>query len=434
MDNIHKSSTKVLIVTSTNADDDDDGESLLNLIHSTTINKIKRSINDEVHNPWSKIENTKRRKADLTCVICEGSAFGHHFGQITCESCKAFFRRNALQEIAKTRCSKSNGIRCIIRYDVQQKCQRCRLLKCLEFGMRKDLILTPEEKLNRQNRLEENRRLRSIEIKTELLDIKTEYVSNDDRLTNEDWAFLDFIQNAYLTASQSIPTAASILSLELESDKMSTYMNTLNLHNFGAVIVINFLKQIREFEELNEHDRLILVKYNLNLAGLIRFVLTFDATREIWYVDPIDDSISKSDEAFAEQCKSIHILCYGYDLFRTLLDILNTIENLVNKDPIIIHLLMLTMIFLKGLSADDDQEPILMESQRVFQAHSKYADLLFRYLIEQSSFDIAVIKMMRIVGVLMKIQGLTRDFQQQVKSKIDVNYINPLMKSLLHMT
>ena len=61
---------------------------------------------------------TKRRKADLTCVICHGRAFGYNFEQITCESCKgflvlfssvadrssrfsfsAFFRRNALHPI-----------------------------------------------------------------------------------------------------------------------------------------------------------------------------------------------------------------------------------------------------------------------------------------------------------------------------------------------
>lgn len=32
--------------------------------------------------------NMKRRKSDLMCVICEGSASGYNFNQIVCESCK----------------------------------------------------------------------------------------------------------------------------------------------------------------------------------------------------------------------------------------------------------------------------------------------------------------------------------------------------------
>ena len=39
-----------------------------------------------------------RKKNDgLICSICQGPAHGYNFDAITCESCKAFFRRNALK-------------------------------------------------------------------------------------------------------------------------------------------------------------------------------------------------------------------------------------------------------------------------------------------------------------------------------------------------
>jgi hypothetical protein len=39
-----------------------------------------------------------RKKPDgLMCSICQGPAHGYNFDAITCESCKAFFRRNALR-------------------------------------------------------------------------------------------------------------------------------------------------------------------------------------------------------------------------------------------------------------------------------------------------------------------------------------------------
>ena len=40
---------------------------------------------------------TRKRTGGLTCSICGGPAHGYNFDAITCESCKAFFRRNALK-------------------------------------------------------------------------------------------------------------------------------------------------------------------------------------------------------------------------------------------------------------------------------------------------------------------------------------------------
>jgi len=38
---------------------------------------------------------------NLICCICSAPATGYNFDQITCESCKAFFRRNALRDTVK---------------------------------------------------------------------------------------------------------------------------------------------------------------------------------------------------------------------------------------------------------------------------------------------------------------------------------------------
>jgi len=253
-------------------------------------------------------------------------------------------------------------------------------------------------------------------------------------LTEADWSFLHFIQNAYSSALQATPSVSTVISFELTLDKMSAFMNTLTIQNFAAIKLINFIRQILEFEDIDENDRLILVKYNLTLLFIIHRVLTFDATRELAYDDNVSTPISQADEAFAHHCKSLFILCYGYELSRLFISTLRTVSDLINKDPVIVQLLMISMILLKGLSGNDGQEPSLNNGQHVFLIHSKYTDLLFRYLIERSSFNVAVIKMMRITAVLIKIQSLTHDFEQCVKSKVDVNFVDPLMKSLLHLT
>ena len=58
-------------------------------------------INDNV-----KIENTPSRHArkrfrlqgEKFCEVCGEKALTHHFGRVACETCKAFFRRNALRQ------------------------------------------------------------------------------------------------------------------------------------------------------------------------------------------------------------------------------------------------------------------------------------------------------------------------------------------------
>ena len=212
-------------------------------------------------------------------------------------------------------------------------------------------------------------------------------------------------------------------------------MNTLDIQNYAAMKLINFLRAIHEFAELNEGDRLTLVKYNLTLLFLPRLSLMFDAQRELAYdEDELKQSFTPEEEAFAQHCKSLFILCYGYEFNRSFMLVLGTLAQLVGRDPILVQLIMLTMIFLKGLSGNSDQEPALNDSRAVFHAQSKYTDLLFRYLLDHtSSFERAVMKMMHIVEILIRTQRVIGDFRQYIKAKIDNNYVNPLMKSLLNL-
>ncbi|KAL4225107.1 Estrogen receptor [Mactra antiquata] len=68
------------------------------------------------------------------CKVCTGSATGYHFGVITCEACKAFFRR-ALIHKHEYRCVRDN--RCTIVDKKLGNCSACRLKKCIDVGMSK---------------------------------------------------------------------------------------------------------------------------------------------------------------------------------------------------------------------------------------------------------------------------------------------------------
>ncbi|CAF3362433.1 unnamed protein product [Rotaria socialis] len=84
----------------------------------------------------------------LECGVCGAPAFGYNFDQITCESCKAFFRRNAFRDMSQLRCRLSGS--CVINIETRRQCTYCRLKKCFDIKMRKDWIRTDEEKRIRQ--------------------------------------------------------------------------------------------------------------------------------------------------------------------------------------------------------------------------------------------------------------------------------------------
>ncbi|XP_060592284.1 vitamin D3 receptor-like [Ruditapes philippinarum] len=68
------------------------------------------------------------------CKVCSGNATGYHFGVITCEACKAFFRR-ALLHKHNYKCIKDDT--CEITDKKLGNCSACRLKKCFDIGMSK---------------------------------------------------------------------------------------------------------------------------------------------------------------------------------------------------------------------------------------------------------------------------------------------------------
>ncbi|CAG2162422.1 unnamed protein product [Oppiella nova] len=83
------------------------------------------------------------------CVVCGDKATGYNFNALTCESCKAFFRRNALKKIPKCK-FQSN---CVIDIVMRRMCAFCRLNKCIECGMKKVSTRSPRIRGSTPNHL-----------------------------------------------------------------------------------------------------------------------------------------------------------------------------------------------------------------------------------------------------------------------------------------
>ncbi|XP_016055595.1 PREDICTED: nuclear receptor subfamily 1 group I member 2 [Miniopterus natalensis] len=106
---------------------------------------------------WNRDDPVRRREADSSpgnpavnteegdrgphvCRVCGDKATGYHFNVLTCEGCKGFFRR-VMKRNARLRCPFRKGT-CEITQKTRRHCQACRLRKCLESGMKKEMIMS----------------------------------------------------------------------------------------------------------------------------------------------------------------------------------------------------------------------------------------------------------------------------------------------------
>ncbi|XP_030756015.1 nuclear receptor subfamily 2 group C member 1-A-like [Sitophilus oryzae] len=71
------------------------------------------------------------------CVVCGDRASGRHYGAISCEGCKGFFKRSIRKQLGY-QCRGSKN--CEVTKHHRNRCQYCRLQKCLACGMRSDSV------------------------------------------------------------------------------------------------------------------------------------------------------------------------------------------------------------------------------------------------------------------------------------------------------
>uniref|UniRef100_A0AAR2JIN2 Nuclear receptor subfamily 2, group C, member 1 n=1 Tax=Pygocentrus nattereri TaxID=42514 RepID=A0AAR2JIN2_PYGNA len=73
------------------------------------------------------------------CVVCGDKASGRHYGAVSCEGCKGFFKRSIRKNLVYT--CRGTG-ECVINKHHRNRCQYCRLQRCMALGMKQDCECT----------------------------------------------------------------------------------------------------------------------------------------------------------------------------------------------------------------------------------------------------------------------------------------------------
>lgn len=74
---------------------------------------------------------------DELCPVCGDKVSGYHYGLLTCESCKGFFKRTVQNKKVYTCVADRN---CHIDKSQRKRCPYCRFQKCLEVGMKLEAV------------------------------------------------------------------------------------------------------------------------------------------------------------------------------------------------------------------------------------------------------------------------------------------------------
>ncbi|RUS87101.1 hypothetical protein EGW08_005177, partial [Elysia chlorotica] len=91
------------------------------------------SLNMLYHKDGQKGED-KGNVQEIPCRVCSAPSSGFHFGALTCEGCKGFFRRMVNEREPGTY-SCGRGGNCEVNSMTRNMCKACRYAKCLQIGM-----------------------------------------------------------------------------------------------------------------------------------------------------------------------------------------------------------------------------------------------------------------------------------------------------------
>ncbi|XP_031564366.1 nuclear receptor subfamily 2 group E member 1-like, partial [Actinia tenebrosa] len=83
-------------------------------------------------------KNKNDPKQTVLCKVCGDRASGKHYGVTTCDGCRGFFKRSVRRNLVYQ--CKEHGA-CPIDVARRNQCQACRLKKCIEVQMNRNVIL-----------------------------------------------------------------------------------------------------------------------------------------------------------------------------------------------------------------------------------------------------------------------------------------------------
>ncbi|CAF0834477.1 unnamed protein product [Adineta ricciae] len=347
----------------------------------------------------------KHRKLDLTCAVCGGVAHGYNFDAISCESCKAFFRRNALRLPGKLICRQKND--CIVR------------------------STNDKEKEEKRLKIAENRRIKEIQnaLKTEALSVDALLespkallclsTSNVEHLTETDLSKLKSLENAYITAVK-----LNQITGILKYPAIHSISSTLDLFRIpiflSSMRLITYFKQIPEFQHLTMDEQIYLVKLNTLLIAFLHSMFIYNVENVIYHEPNTDDPLFLEKDWTKTITKEFH---------QEMKQIRSNLNEILQTGTQTMSVIFLINLFCIGFTSKSP--PDNLTALHILHAQSVYNELFWKYCLHHYDLSKSLRLHLQLTTSIMKLQTLISNFCARIHDYLDVTKLSPLMQSLL---
>ena len=247
-----------------------------------------------------------------------------------------------------------------------------------------------------------------------------------ESLSIEDWITVENLRSTFVVKFQKDLSQKPTMDVV---DRTSALISWSYIANQTALRFIEFFRQISEFENLDNADRLILVKYNV--FPLYSIIKCFHFNR-------INSCCSDGSSEEAAKYQQFFQLCFGADgMCDTFNNLIYSLVELTEQDPAILALLLTILMFYEGLSIDDNQ-PLLKDSIAVNRAQSYYTTILWKYMMSKWNEEETWKRFYRLLPIIFRIQSTSNCFREYFRTQIAtsdaIHKLAPLMQTLLHVS
>ncbi|XP_028977587.2 nuclear receptor subfamily 5 group A member 2 [Esox lucius] len=143
---------------------------------------------------------------DEMCPVCGDKVSGYHYGLLTCESCKGFFKRT-VQNNKRYTCIENQS--CAIDKTQRKRCPYCRFQKCLTVGMKLEAVRADRMRGGRNKFGPMYKRDRALKQQKKALiranGLKIEAMTQVMQAVPTDLTISSAIQNIHQAASKGLP-------------------------------------------------------------------------------------------------------------------------------------------------------------------------------------------------------------------------------------
>jgi hypothetical protein len=211
--------------------------------------------------------------------------------------------------------------------------------------------------------------------------------------------------SSYISPSKSLPLRID----EFFNRKRSVFIN-----------LISYFKHLPELQSLDMDDQVLLIKQNIRILIPLNYAIL---------KTPTNSKFGK-----------IHIQTIGcvnninlHDMYRSLSD---TFVEFVKYDPILIKLLIIVLFFTTNpLTTKSLFDPAAyVQVNNIKRIQSSYIELLWLYMVEKFGQELAIHLITKMVTKYLTIQITIDRIDSIIEKNNDIQNIDSLMKTFLHLT